>query len=153
MHKKFSHHYWSIKLDMKNWVDMDSCSFTAVIMCMSFLGPYPHMHMIFKQLKMEGFLVSRWENKNEESLKRMLTWMQEVHPHAWLILTLSQYSYLDNDAVSLDLAVYRKSWSVRNMSLLGLKTCLLRSWGCCRGKTLGKPSLKSDVKCFSGLLI
>ncbi|KAL1271580.1 hypothetical protein QQF64_030596 [Cirrhinus molitorella] len=40
-------------------------------------GPYPHLHMIFKQLKMEGFLVGRWEHKNKESLKRMLTWMQE----------------------------------------------------------------------------
>ncbi|XP_052007130.1 prostaglandin reductase 1-like isoform X2 [Xyrauchen texanus] len=40
-------------------------------------GPYPHLPMIFKQLKMEGFLVGRWEHKNEESLRRMLTWMQE----------------------------------------------------------------------------
>ncbi|XP_056628887.1 prostaglandin reductase 1 [Triplophysa dalaica] len=40
-------------------------------------GPYPQLAMIFKQLKMEGFLVGRWEHKNEESLKRMLTWMQE----------------------------------------------------------------------------
>uniref|UniRef100_A0A8C1IVV2 Prostaglandin reductase 1 n=1 Tax=Cyprinus carpio TaxID=7962 RepID=A0A8C1IVV2_CYPCA len=40
-------------------------------------GPYPHLQMIFKQLKMEGFLVGRWEHKNDESLKRMLTWVQE----------------------------------------------------------------------------
>ncbi|KAG9274447.1 prostaglandin reductase 1-like [Astyanax mexicanus] len=40
-------------------------------------GPYPHLSMIFKQLKMEGFLVGRWEHKNEESLKRMLTWVKE----------------------------------------------------------------------------
>lgn len=40
-------------------------------------GPYPHLEMIFKQLKMEGFLVGRWEYKNKESLKRLLTWMQE----------------------------------------------------------------------------
>ncbi|XP_022534204.2 prostaglandin reductase 1 [Astyanax mexicanus] len=40
-------------------------------------GPYPHMSMIFKQLKMEGFLVRRWENKNEESLIRMLTWVKQ----------------------------------------------------------------------------
>uniref|UniRef100_A0A8C2GQT8 Prostaglandin reductase 1 n=1 Tax=Cyprinus carpio TaxID=7962 RepID=A0A8C2GQT8_CYPCA len=44
---------------------------------LSFLGPYPHLQMIFKQLKMEGFLVGRWEHKNEESLQRMLTWVQE----------------------------------------------------------------------------
>lgn len=40
-------------------------------------GPYQQMTMIVKQLKMEGFLVGRWEHKNEESLKRLLTWMQE----------------------------------------------------------------------------
>ncbi|KAI4884986.1 hypothetical protein NFI96_020252 [Prochilodus magdalenae] len=41
-------------------------------------GPYPHLPMIFKELRMEGFLVGRWEHKNEESLKRMLTWVQEA---------------------------------------------------------------------------
>ncbi|XP_053089776.1 prostaglandin reductase 1 isoform X1 [Pangasianodon hypophthalmus] len=40
-------------------------------------GPYPHLPMIFKELRMEGFLVGRWEHKNEESLRRLLTWLQE----------------------------------------------------------------------------
>ncbi|KAM4565525.1 prostaglandin reductase 1-like [Fundulus diaphanus] len=40
-------------------------------------GPYPHMTMIFKQLKMEGFLQNRWREKNPESLKRLMTWLQE----------------------------------------------------------------------------
>ncbi|XP_017574254.1 prostaglandin reductase 1 isoform X1 [Pygocentrus nattereri] len=40
-------------------------------------GPYPHLNMIFKELRMEGFLVGRWEHKNEESLKRMLAWVKE----------------------------------------------------------------------------
>ncbi|XP_066537318.1 prostaglandin reductase 1-like [Hoplias malabaricus] len=40
-------------------------------------GPYPHLTMIFKELRMEGFLAGRWEHKNEESLKRMITWVQE----------------------------------------------------------------------------
>ncbi|XP_060730928.1 prostaglandin reductase 1 isoform X1 [Tachysurus vachellii] len=41
------------------------------------IGPYPHMHMIFKELRMEGFLVGRWAHKNDESLRRLLTWLQE----------------------------------------------------------------------------
>ncbi|KAI5629833.1 prostaglandin reductase 1, partial [Silurus asotus] len=45
-------------------------------------GPYPHLPMIFKQLRMEGFLVGRWEHKNEESQRRMLIWLQEAsHKH------------------------------------------------------------------------
>ncbi|KAG7461977.1 hypothetical protein MATL_G00196790 [Megalops atlanticus] len=40
-------------------------------------GPYVHLHMIFKQLKMEGFLVGRWEHKNEESLRRLMAWVKE----------------------------------------------------------------------------
>ncbi|KAM6949079.1 prostaglandin reductase 1-like [Aplochiton taeniatus] len=40
-------------------------------------GPYPHLTMIMKQLKMEGFMVSRWEHKNQESLKRLLAWQKE----------------------------------------------------------------------------
>lgn len=34
--------------------------------------------MIFKQLKMEGFMQSRWEHKHPESLKRLLGWLKEV---------------------------------------------------------------------------
>lgn len=41
-------------------------------------GPYPHLPMIFKELRMEGFLVGRWEHKNEESLRRLLSWLQEA---------------------------------------------------------------------------
>ncbi|XP_010885982.1 prostaglandin reductase 1 [Esox lucius] len=40
-------------------------------------GPYPHLTMIFKQLKMEGFMVSRWEHKKPEGLRRLITWMRE----------------------------------------------------------------------------
>lgn len=40
-------------------------------------GPYPHLTMIMKQLKMEGFMVGRWEHKNQESLKRLLIWQKE----------------------------------------------------------------------------
>ncbi|XP_043953691.1 prostaglandin reductase 1-like [Gambusia affinis] len=40
-------------------------------------GPYPHMTMIVKQLKMEGFVQNRWQHKNPESLKRMMDWLKE----------------------------------------------------------------------------
>lgn len=41
-------------------------------------GPYPHLTMIFKQLKMEGFMQSRWEHKHPESLMRLMGWLKEV---------------------------------------------------------------------------
>ncbi|KAM4603263.1 prostaglandin reductase 1-like [Polymixia lowei] len=40
-------------------------------------GPYVHSHVIFKQLRMEGFLVTRWEHKHQEALRRILAWIQE----------------------------------------------------------------------------
>lgn len=40
-------------------------------------GPYPQMTMIIKQLKMEGFMQSRWEHKHPESLKRLMGWLKE----------------------------------------------------------------------------
>lgn len=40
-------------------------------------GPYPHMTMIMKQLKMEGFMQTRWAHKHPESLKRLLEWVKE----------------------------------------------------------------------------
>ncbi|XP_020495978.1 prostaglandin reductase 1 [Labrus bergylta] len=40
-------------------------------------GPYPHFTMIVKQLKMEGFMQSRWEHKHPESIKRLMGWLKE----------------------------------------------------------------------------
>ncbi|XP_029310294.1 prostaglandin reductase 1-like isoform X1 [Cottoperca gobio] len=40
-------------------------------------GPFPHLTMIFKQLKMEGFMQSRWEHKHPETLKRLMGWLKE----------------------------------------------------------------------------
>ncbi|XP_028999156.1 prostaglandin reductase 1-like [Betta splendens] len=40
-------------------------------------GPYPYLTMIFKQIKMEGFMETRWEHKNPESLKRLMGWINE----------------------------------------------------------------------------
>ncbi|KAM7377205.1 hypothetical protein PAMA_013809 [Pampus argenteus] len=40
-------------------------------------GPYPHLTIIFKQLKMEGFIQNRWEHKHPESLKRLIGWLKE----------------------------------------------------------------------------
>ncbi|CAB1326931.1 unnamed protein product [Coregonus sp. 'balchen'] len=40
-------------------------------------GPYVHTHMIFKQLRMEGFLCGRWKHKHQQSLRRLMAWMTE----------------------------------------------------------------------------
>ncbi|MCJ8730267.1 hypothetical protein PDJAM_G00182410 [Pangasius djambal] len=40
-------------------------------------GPYVHGHMIFKQLRMEGFLVFQWKHKDHDSIKRLLDWVKE----------------------------------------------------------------------------
>ncbi|XP_041730914.1 prostaglandin reductase 1-like [Coregonus clupeaformis] len=40
-------------------------------------GPYVHSHMIFKQLRMEGFLCGRWKHKHQQSLRRLMAWMTE----------------------------------------------------------------------------
>ncbi|XP_019410601.1 PREDICTED: prostaglandin reductase 1 isoform X2 [Crocodylus porosus] len=40
-------------------------------------GPYVQTPMIFQELCMEGFLVSRWDNRREEGLKALLKWVVE----------------------------------------------------------------------------
>ncbi|XP_045572325.1 uncharacterized protein isoform X4 [Salmo salar] len=40
-------------------------------------GPYVHTYMIFKQLRMEGFLCARWKHKHQQSLRRLMAWMTE----------------------------------------------------------------------------
>ncbi|XP_058481287.1 prostaglandin reductase 1 [Solea solea] len=45
-------------------------------------GPYPHLTIIIKQLKMEGFMQSRWEHKHAESLKRLMGWVKEGKLHS-----------------------------------------------------------------------
>ncbi|NXN27727.1 PTGR1 reductase, partial [Nycticryphes semicollaris] len=40
-------------------------------------GPYIQIPMIFKELHMEGFIVSRWNNRREEGLKALLKWVME----------------------------------------------------------------------------
>ncbi|XP_030636237.1 prostaglandin reductase 1-like isoform X2 [Chanos chanos] len=41
-------------------------------------GPYFQLPMIFKQLKMEGFMSVRWAHKDEESLKRLMGLVKEA---------------------------------------------------------------------------
>lgn len=43
-----------------------------------FSGPYPHLTIISKQLKMEGFMPARWVQKDPESFKRLMGWIKEV---------------------------------------------------------------------------
>ncbi|NWS27908.1 PTGR1 reductase, partial [Polioptila caerulea] len=40
-------------------------------------GPYVQIHMIFKELQMEGFIVSRWNHRREEGLQALLKWVVE----------------------------------------------------------------------------
>ncbi|NXU91256.1 PTGR1 reductase, partial [Xiphorhynchus elegans] len=40
-------------------------------------GPYMQIPMIFKELRMEGFIVSRWNNRREEGVKALLKWVVE----------------------------------------------------------------------------
>ncbi|XP_008321475.1 prostaglandin reductase 1-like [Cynoglossus semilaevis] len=40
-------------------------------------GPYQQLTIIMKELKMEGFMQSRWGNKHPESLRRLMGWVKE----------------------------------------------------------------------------
>uniref|UniRef100_A0A8D0GB44 Prostaglandin reductase 1 n=1 Tax=Sphenodon punctatus TaxID=8508 RepID=A0A8D0GB44_SPHPU len=40
-------------------------------------GNYVQIPMIFQELCMEGFIVSRWDNRREEGLKALLKWVEE----------------------------------------------------------------------------
>ncbi|XP_077331384.1 prostaglandin reductase 1-like [Lithobates pipiens] len=40
-------------------------------------GPYIQPYILFKQIRMEGFLVSRWEDRYEEAKKQLLQWVLE----------------------------------------------------------------------------
>ncbi|KFV68616.1 Prostaglandin reductase 1 [Dryobates pubescens] len=40
-------------------------------------GPYIQPPMIFKELRMEGFIVSRWNDRREEGLKALMKWIME----------------------------------------------------------------------------
>ncbi|NWS84009.1 PTGR1 reductase, partial [Toxostoma redivivum] len=40
-------------------------------------GPYVQLPMIFKELQMEGFIVSRWNNRRKEGLQALLKWVME----------------------------------------------------------------------------
>nr|DBA28191.1 TPA: hypothetical protein GDO54_008589 [Pyxicephalus adspersus] len=40
-------------------------------------GPYMHPHILWKQLRMEGFLVTRWHNRYDEGYAQLLQWILE----------------------------------------------------------------------------
>ncbi len=42
------------------------------------LAPCVEPALVFKQLKMEGFLVHRWLDRFQEGMQQMTTWIQEV---------------------------------------------------------------------------
>ncbi len=43
------------------------------------MAPACEAAFVFKQLKMEGFLVSRWTSRWMEGLSQMTKWIQEVY--------------------------------------------------------------------------
>lgn len=51
--------------------------------------------MIIKQLKMEGFMQSRWEHKHPESLKRLLGWVREVSALKQYVIILYVITYVN----------------------------------------------------------
>lgn len=63
------------------------------------LVPCVEPAMVFKQLKMEGFLIHRWTGRFQEGMSQMLTWIKEVSVFIRLleIMTMSSiFSFLDN---------------------------------------------------------
>ncbi|KAM9367451.1 prostaglandin reductase 1 [Phaethornis superciliosus] len=40
-------------------------------------GPFVQVPMLFKELQMEGFIVTRWDSQREEGLKALLKWVVE----------------------------------------------------------------------------
>lgn len=128
-------------LPFRNWI-----LFTSLT---SFLlsGPYPHLTMICKQLKMEGFMQGRWAHKDPESLKRLMGWVKEVSE--WLekenALCFDVTFHLTKlrrcfASWSCSSSVCRVNCRVGNMSQKVLKTCQLPLWGYCVGKTPARPS-------------
>lgn len=103
-------------------------------------GPYPHLTMIFKQLKMEGFMQSRWEHKHPESLKRLMGWLREVS-----ILFIFNV-FLEHFLLFMCLLFFcRENCKVGNMSQKALNKCQLLSWVCCVEKTLARLLSQSDL--------
>lgn len=45
---------------------------------LSLAGTFLQFPIVFKQLRMEGFIVSSWYNRREEALKALLKWVVEV---------------------------------------------------------------------------
>uniref|UniRef100_A0A3P9H6I9 Prostaglandin reductase 1 n=1 Tax=Oryzias latipes TaxID=8090 RepID=A0A3P9H6I9_ORYLA len=41
------------------------------------IGPFPHLAIMWKELKVEGFMQSRWKDRHPESLRRLMGWYRE----------------------------------------------------------------------------
>lgn len=42
------------------------------------VGPFPHMALVAKSIRIEGFQVNQWPEKDEASVRRLLTWLKEA---------------------------------------------------------------------------
>ena len=53
--------------------------FQQILLCLTFnTGPFDFPSLIFQQLKIEGFHVSRWMNRYNEAVEQYKTWISEV---------------------------------------------------------------------------
>lgn len=109
-------------------------------------GPYPQMTMIVKQLKMEGFMQSRWEPKHPESLRRLMGWLKEVCRWQTRRHSISCRRFSPGNKDWLLFASHRVNCRAASTSPKALKTCRRLLWTCYEEKTLAKLLWQSDVK-------
>lgn len=59
------------------WFVPIKLSSSFVFNCFYFSAPILQPALVFKQLKMEGFLVFRWQDRYEEGLAQLQQWVKE----------------------------------------------------------------------------
>ena len=59
------------------------------------LAPSIEPILVFKQLRMEGFLVQRWVDRHEEGANQMLQWIKEVSCSDWFRIRTFQIPISD----------------------------------------------------------
>lgn len=125
------------------YAESSSC-FSFIMLDISFPGPYPLTTINWKQVKIEGFMQSRWQSDHPQGLKKLMGWYKEV-----LLLLALFREYLSHVSfhvgVMSALCLRRGSWRVGSTSPKALKTCQLLSWGCCREKTSARLSSLFDA--------
>ena len=60
------------------------------------LVPCVEPALVFKQIKMEGFLVHRWLDRFQEGMRQMSTWIQEVCIYLIQLLVVTKTNGVDD---------------------------------------------------------